>query len=196
NALAGLLAADKKPMQALHCLGTSLSLDRARPAAGAEAQKLLKANKFEAEAKAGAGLGIEAGSRKGKLPPPPEPASSDKKFSSKELFALAAPSVVVVQAGDATGSGVCVAKENVVVTNEHVIRGSDEVFVVPFELDGKEVKRLPRLRARVIFRSEKEDVAVVEVEKGKLKPLAGGGGGAGAGGKIVAVGESGWEGQG
>src|SRR5262249_30982123 len=150
--------------------------------------KLLKANKFEAEAKAVAGLGIEADSSKGKLPPLPKPASSDKKFSSKELFALAAPSVVVVQAGDATGAGAGVAKENVIVPNEHVVRGANEVFVVPFELDGKEVKRLERLRARVIFRSEKQDVAVLEVEKGKLKPLAVASEDAGPGDKIFAVG--------
>lgn len=195
NELASLLVARKEEMMALHCLAASLYLDRANPRTLALARPLLNKHKFDdlakrftALAEEGPGAGADA------LPPLPAPGEAGAKRSSAELYKLAVPSVVLVQAGEGSGSGVCVARSDIILTNNHVIAGAEgDVFVHPFTYKDGELVRLPRVRARVIYRSAVQDVAVLKLEKAlaTLKPLAVVRASPAAGTKVYAIGSPG-----
>jgi S1-C subfamily serine protease len=64
-------------------------------------------------------------------------------------------SVVVVRAGAASGGGVIVSEEGHVITAEHVVRDSDEVFVV--------LRSGPMIPARVVSRSASHDLVLLEL---------------------------------
>jgi S1-C subfamily serine protease/Tfp pilus assembly protein PilF len=190
NGLALLLA--DKPMQALYCLGTSLSLDRVRPATVNQAKALLAKNKFDAEVKKLDALGTEAPIKTG-LPELPKPPAPGKKLAAEELFKRATQSVVMVKTSDGSGSGVCVGKTNLIVTNQHVVGDADSVDVIPFKMEDKTVSRLPKVRAKVIYRDAKEDIAVLSLEKvpATLQAMPVVATDAGPGTKVFAVGHPG-----
>jgi S1-C subfamily serine protease len=196
NELAGLLAGRGQELAALRCLACSLYLDRANPRTQALAQPLLKKNKFEAEATQLARASAEAppsigGEELPRLPKVPAPA---KKFTAAELYKKAAHSVVMVQAGSSGGSGVCVARADIILTNDHVIAEDDgNVFVTPFTYKDKELTKLPKVRARVLYRSAAQDIAVLKLEKASpgLVPLPVAAADLGAGEKVYAIGSPG-----
>src|SRR5262249_31673244 len=106
------------------------------------------------------------------LPVLPKPGEAGARKSSSQLHKLAVPSVVLVEAKPATGSGVCVGRGDIVLTNDHVIaKAEGDVFVYPFTYKGKEMVRLPRVRARALYRSAAQDIAVLKLDKALLKPL-------------------------
>jgi S1-C subfamily serine protease/Tfp pilus assembly protein PilF len=195
NELAGLLSARGEELAALHCLAHSLFLDRASPKTLALALPLLKKHKFEAEAARLAKLGAELpGSLTEELPKLPKPAAPGKALRAAALYKQSVSSVVLIQADGGTGSGVCVARPDIVLTNDHVInRGAGDIFVTPFAYKDKELTRLPRVRARVLFRSAAEDVAVLKLEKAppSLKPLPVAAADLDAGEKVYAIGSPG-----
>jgi putative serine protease PepD len=93
--------------------------------------------------------------------------------SVSEIYAQAAPGVAFIQAGDeatggGTGSGFLLDGQGHVVTNEHVVEGSDE-FVVRFGEDGE------ALDAKLVGKDPSTDLAVLEVDpkkiSGETKPL-------------------------
>jgi serine protease Do len=89
---------------------------------------------------------------------------------------------------------VCVAQGDVVLTNDHVIaRAEGEIFVYPFAYKDKELTRLPRVRARALYRSAEQDIAVLKLEKAPpaLKPLPVLAASPGAGDKVYAIGSPG-----
>ena len=70
------------------------------------------------------------------------------------------------QGGTATGSGFVVDKDGTIITNAHVVEGSDDV-AVRFEEDSEFVD------AKVVGRDPSTDIAVLEVDpdKAKLRPI-------------------------
>jgi S1-C subfamily serine protease len=197
NRLASLLAARNQPLSALDCLAASLALDRANPGTLALAIELLKKNKFEAEArqltKLAEDLPAEAGNPAAELPRLTKPAASSKKFKATEIYNMAVPSVVLITTPKASGSGVCVGKAGFILTNHHVIADGGTIHVTAFTHKDKALVRLPRVKATVVFQSDKEDVAVLKLEKVPkgLTPLAVAAAGPGAGDRVFALGSPG-----
>jgi S1-C subfamily serine protease len=175
--LASLLASQGRDLAALHCLTTSLSLDRADPRTLQATAELLKklnlAGEAEQLAKLRAELPTLGSDRPAPLPRLPRPAAATTRPSAGELYRTSAACVVLVQAGDASGSGVCIGAPDTILTNHHVIARSDNIGVVPFAFRGDALVRRPRRRASVIFQSEKDDLAVLKVEDGPpdLRPM-------------------------
>ena len=114
--------------------------------------------------------------------------------SAEKLFAKAAPSVVMIRAGTSTGSGVCIAENGIILTNQHVVEDNAQgVHVYAYrQLDGK-LKRLPPLEATVLYESADEDVAVLQVANppGSLLPLAMATAAPHEGAKVFAIGNPG-----
>jgi S1-C subfamily serine protease len=174
--LASLLAAEDKDLAALHCLTASLALDRNDPQALAAAQGLLKKKDLIKEAeqvtRALAALPRLAAGRSTDLPQLAKPAPS-RKPPAAELYRTAVGSVVLVQAADRSGSGVCIGDAYTIVTSNHVVEASDSIDVCPFVYKSNVLHRLPRLTATVVFRLEQDDLAVLKLEKvaAELRPL-------------------------
>jgi len=78
-----------------------------------------------------------------------------------DAVTLVAPSVVQVRTLTGQGSGVIVAPRNLVVTNQHVVAGSDRVVVVTS--DGRSVP------ARVVVEDARQDLAILQ-PSGPLPP--------------------------
>jgi S1-C subfamily serine protease len=174
--LASLLAAADKDFAALHCLTASLVLDRNDPQTLAAVQVLLKKKELTNEAKhvtrALAALPRAVTSRAADLPLLPKPVVSQKPLPT-ELYRTSVSSVVLVQAEDRSGSGVCIGDADTIVTSHHVVRGSDSIDVYPFAYKSNALQRQPKLAAKVVFRLEPDDLAVLKLEKGaaELRPL-------------------------
>ncbi|MEV0380251.1 trypsin-like peptidase domain-containing protein [Nonomuraea sp. NPDC050643] len=83
----------------------------------------------------------------------PDPSASLSGLSATAARVL--PSVVSIESGSSGGSGFVVDDRGHILTNAHVVRGSDQVTVVLS--DGS------RLSARVIGEDDDEDLAVLEV---------------------------------
>jgi S1-C subfamily serine protease len=99
--------------------------------------------------------------------------TTTKKPTAAELYRTSVASVVLVQAGDTSGSGVCIGSAAAILTNNHVVAASDSVDVYPFAYQGDTLVRLPKLTAKVILRSPRDDLAVLKldaVSRG-LRPL-------------------------
>jgi len=94
-----------------------------------------------------------------------QPELADK--TSLKLYNEVAPSVVRIETGRSMGSGFAAGKDGEILTNFHVVAGSDEVFVRT--ADGR------RFRAAVTNADDVKDLAVLKID-GKapafLKPLS------------------------
>ncbi len=173
NGLAGMLAEKDKGTSALHCLAASLYLDRANPSTLAQTVPLLKKHKFNAEAETFAKLASSVSSGvTADLPVLPKPGKAEK-LDSADLYRKAVWSVVLIKTSKGSGSGICVGARDVILTNHHVIDGGGEIEVYPFIVKDKSPVRLPMVRATVVYQSEKQDVAVLKLEKAPetLEPL-------------------------
>ena len=174
--LATLLDSQGKDALALHCVTTSLALDRVNPQTLRIAEGLLKKTKLVKEAeqlsKLAADLPHAPPARPLELPRLAKPSSS-KKPSAAELYRTSVASVVLVQAGDTSGSGVCIGSADAILTNHHVVEASETVDVYPFAYKGKALVRLPKLTAKVIFQSPRDDLAVLKLDtvSRDLRPL-------------------------
>jgi S1-C subfamily serine protease/Tfp pilus assembly protein PilF len=193
NSLASLLTAKSQDLPALHCLSASLALDKANPQTLALALPLLKKHHFEAEADQFAKLASSLPAAVSvDLPPLPKPGQSTK-YSAAELYRKAVWSVVLIKTGKGSGSGVCVGKPDIILTNDHVVDGDGPIEVYPFILKDKSPVRMPMIRATVLLRSAKEDLAVLKLEKAPehLEPLAVAAVNPNAGDKVYAIGSPG-----
>jgi S1-C subfamily serine protease len=174
--LAELLSAQGKDLTALHCITASLSLDRANPQTLAMAQRLLKKCNFTSEAeqvaKVLADLPHAAFERPAELPRLAK-ATEKTKRTGAELYRTSVASVVRIKCGDSSGSGVCIGAADSILTNNHVVDGSDTVEVYPFAYKGNALARLPKVMARVVFRAPREDLAVLKLDttSPELRPL-------------------------
>jgi S1-C subfamily serine protease/Tfp pilus assembly protein PilF/DNA-binding beta-propeller fold protein YncE len=194
NALASMLAEKDKEMSALHCLAASLYLDKVNPQTIAQAAPLLKKNMFEAEADKFAKMSSGVATPSADLPKLPKPGEGDaKKLTAAEIYRKAVASVVLIKTGKGSGSGVCVGTRDFILTNHHVIDGDGAIEVYPFTLKDKEPVRMAAVRATVVFQSEKEDVAVLKLEKAPeyLQPLPVAAASPSAGDKVYAIGSPG-----
>jgi len=73
-----------------------------------------------------------------------------------EIYRRAAPAVVEIQAGNATGTGFVIDSEGHIVTNEHVVSGNESVEV-RFADDGEE-------QGRVLATDPSTDIALIKVD--------------------------------
>ena len=166
NQLALLLSTQGKDSSAIHCVTVSLALDRANPQTLEIAQGLLKRHNLVKEAeqvrKLMADLPHAPAARPTELPRLAKPGSS-AKLSAADLYRASVASVVLVQAGDVSGSGVCIGSADAILTNHHVVERSDTVDVYPFAYKGDVLVRLPKLTAKVIFQSPADDLAVLKL---------------------------------
>jgi serine protease Do len=193
NQLAAMLAAKDKGTAALHCLAASLYLDKANPQTLAQTIPLLKKHKFDPEAVRFAKLAASvSGGVSAELPVLPKPGKAEK-LSAAELYQKAAWSVVLIKTGKGSGSGVCVGAKDVILTNHHVIDGGGDIEVYPYIIKDKSPVRMPMVRARVVFQSPKQDVAVLKLEKAPetLEPLLVAGSSPSPGETVYAVGSPG-----
>ncbi len=105
----------------------------------------------------------------------PLPAASDKPVTPRQgqtragaVYASASPAVVSIKAGNSTGTGFLIDGEGRVVTNAHVVDGSDRVEV-RFGADGESIE------GEVRGTDPSSDLAVVEIDPGKapagVRPL-------------------------
>nr|WP_157408647.1 trypsin-like peptidase domain-containing protein [Actinoplanes sp. N902-109] len=74
------------------------------------------------------------------------------------------PSVVTVRVTGAIGSGFVVSKAGYVITNDHVVEGSDGTMSVSFS-DGSSAD------ATLVGRDPESDIAVIKVSRGNLTPV-------------------------
>jgi S1-C subfamily serine protease/Tfp pilus assembly protein PilF len=192
NFLAALLDARGESLTALNCLATSLSLDRANPQTLGLSISLLKKHKFEPEAQKLAKLVTIVRPLVTDLPKLPKPGAS-KKLAASEIYGKAVVSVVLIKTRSGSGSGVCVGRPDIIMTNAHVVGTYTAVDVYPFTLKGKTPERLPRVTGTVIFKSDKQDIAVLRLEKAPehLKPLPVAVANPGPGDKVYALGSPG-----
>jgi S1-C subfamily serine protease len=174
--LALILSAQEKNLSALHCLTTSLALDRANPRTLQLTQELLKKNNLVTEAerltKVLVDLPRAPANQSTQLPRLAKPAGL-KKSSATELYRTSVASVVLIQTGDTSGSGVCIGSADTILTNNHVVERSNNVDVYAFAYQGDTLVRLPKRRAKVVFQSPQDDLAVLKLDTSSrdLRPL-------------------------
>src|SRR5262249_23636805 len=100
----------------------------------------------------------------------PDPAS--RKYSGAELYERAIRSVVLIEAGNRSGSGVCVGRADIILTNDHVVGDAIEVNVTSFSHQDGSLTRRARVQATVLVRSPEQDLAVLKLENpGPLEPM-------------------------
>jgi S1-C subfamily serine protease/tetratricopeptide (TPR) repeat protein len=176
NHLASLLASQEKGLSALHCLATSLRVDRANPQTLKLAQGLLKKHNLVKEAeqltKFMADLPNVPSNRPANLPHLDKPAVL-KKPTAALLYRTSVASVVLVRAGESSGSGVCIGSADTILTNDHVVAKNTTADVYLFAYKEKSLVRRPKLMAKVVFRSERDDLAVLKLDaiSEDLRPL-------------------------
>lgn len=85
--------------------------------------------------------------------PAPSPAAPPASGTLPEAVTQVAPAVVVVRTGGGQGSGVIVAPRNLIVTNEHVVSGADEVQIETS--DGRTMSGV------VVSHNAPEDLAII-----------------------------------
>ncbi|MFE6645602.1 trypsin-like peptidase domain-containing protein [Nocardioides sp. NPDC057772] len=94
--------------------------------------------------------------------PAPAPQGAPPTNATEAAAQRILPSVVQVRAGRGTGSGVAIDGVGHVVTNAHVVRGSDSVNLVL--ADGSSTS------GRVIGSDERNDIAVIATDPGAVRP--------------------------
>lgn len=189
-------------VRAAYCLAVALEVDKANHRTITRLAELLRKARMPAEAETAsrldsAGTGAIGGpapapSPARGLPPLPVPADLPK-LDGEALYAKAAPSVVLVKSPDGTGSGVCVARGDVVVTNAHVVGEAAEVEVQSFVVRDGALSRGTTARCRVAYRSEAQDLAVLLLPPNapRLTPLPVAPSSPRAGTKVFAIGSPG-----
>ena len=176
NRLALILKSQGKDFQALQCLTMSLSLDRANQQTLQIAEGLFKKHDLVQEAEKLRKLMVDRLSasvdRSVELPKLARPNAS-KKPSAAELYRISVSSVVLVQVGDISGSGVCIGSADTILTNYHVVAGGGTLDVSPFVYKGDTLVRQPTLKAKLIFKSAEDDLAVLKLDavSEDLRPL-------------------------
>jgi S1-C subfamily serine protease len=173
HCLRGLAAARGRANDAMgsaHCYAMLLLLDPAdatlleeastvfkKAGLEAESRKLLAKGRASAEAVSGSAPAV-------KLPPLAAP-KSGSVLKGPDLYRQVAPGVVRLQAGDRSGTGVCVADKGWILTNAHVAgETGGTVEVHTFAYQGGKLQPLKALPGTVVYSSAKTDVAVVKLE--------------------------------
>lgn len=123
--------------------------------------------------------------------------SAGTKLTVAALYKKTAPSVVVVSTPGGSGSGFCVGRGDILLSNAHVVRSADRVTVTTFAYSKNELVRQDDVGASVIYVNQAEDVAVLQLDPGKrnLAPIPVARKSPAAGEKICALGSPGLGGQ-
>lgn len=195
--LSQLYGSKSQQHRAVHCLLAALEVDRADPKMIARAAEALTALKMEPEAARVRKFASATGPT-GNTPlaevkdlPPLAVLKDGKKLASEDLYAKSVTSVVVIRTASGSGSGFCVGRGDIVVTNAHVAEGQDEVTIVTYKLTGKKLERNAELKGTVVYYSAEADLAVVKLEKEVLTPLRVSAESPAAGAKVFALGSPG-----
>lgn len=194
DALHDVYAKKNKPMAAIYCLAASLYVDLANPRMLALVPPLLRQNKLDTQEQALAKLlpSLLINPPASNLPALPAPPAQSPKYSAEKLFQKAVTSTVLIKAGGGVGTGVCVGKAGLILTNHHVVSlGGIEVWAYESR-DGKVVRR-EKTAAKVIFRSDRHDLALLELRTvpAAMKPLLVSARNPRAGQKVYAIGNPG-----
>ncbi len=163
--LAHIVAKQEKPLDAAYCYAWVLHLDRENGQYKHEAGPFFDRASVLEQAKAllGGGTGADSGANPNGLPTLAVP-KDHPSLKPDALYRAMAPSVVLIKAGNAFGSGVCLGAPDLIVTNAHVVVGAgDSVTVFAYAYTGRELKRLEPLQATVIYRSQEYDLAVLKL---------------------------------
>jgi tetratricopeptide (TPR) repeat protein len=199
NHLAQLSPKKDGDLAPLYCLALSLYADKASPQTLALAIPLLKNGKFEAEAERWGKLNAgQLTTTASGLPRLAKAEKDGKKSTTTELYKKAVWSVVFVETDKGTGSGVCVGKPDIILTNDHVVAGAEQsVSVYPFIYKDKGPVRMPKLRATILYQSSQEDIAVLKLDKAPdfLEPMPVAPANPMAGERVYAVGSPGLDDQ-
>ncbi|MBA4191655.1 MAG: hypothetical protein C0467_27055 [Planctomycetaceae bacterium] len=195
--LARLYSTRGDKLKAAYCRASALEVDKADPRMIRMLVESLRAAKLDADADSVAKLGTATGTTETAgpvkdLPVLPDPGVGGK-LSGEAVYELVAQSVVVIKTQNGSGSGVCVGRGDLILTNAHVVDAADEVTVLTFTLKDKTLVRGKETKAKVIYRSESADLAVVRLpEDGpKLVPLGVALASPKAGAKVYAIGSPG-----
>jgi tetratricopeptide (TPR) repeat protein len=93
-----------------------------------------------------------------------EAAKGLKAVRPQDLYKNATNSVVLIKAGEDSGSGICVGSNAHVLTNYHVIeRSPQNIQVIPFVMIGDSPKRMTAISAKVIASNQQQDIAVLQL---------------------------------
>lgn len=164
HTLAEIHAARGDEIGEIHCLSAALLADRFNPTTRARLLPLVAARKWAAEGATLEQLPVSDGAafnlRSLVLVAPPADAATR---SAAEIFTCAAPAVVRVQTDENAGSGFCIATPGLVLTSAHVVGRQERVTVQVFVLRDGRIEQRVTVPARVVFRSDAEDVAVLRL---------------------------------
>ena len=195
NSVAAMLGDRDDGLPALQCLLDSLHLDRSNPQTISQAVPIMKKHKFTAEADKIASLssGTVVAVRKPTLPKLAVPPIGGKKMSPADIYQKAIRSVVLIKTDRGSGSGVCVGANDIIVTNNHVVRDAESAEIFTFTVKDKEPVKMSAVPGQVIYRSATNDIAILRLEKSvdHLVPLAVAATSPAAGVKVFAIGSPG-----
>ena len=199
DGLHDVLRRQGEELAAAYCLAEALRLDRANPKVLQRISPLLKKHAFTkelrklSEVKAAGGPPAAIVPAGEKLPKLSHPSGRSRKRPAAAIYAQAAPSVVLIQNDARTGTGFCVGKAGILLTNAHLLRGAEEARVSAFTYARGKLTKLPATFARVIYRSEEQDIAVLRLSDppATLKPLPVASFNARTGEKVYAIGNPG-----
>jgi putative serine protease PepD len=110
------------------------------------------------------GVGGGAGAALGTPSEAPPAAANRAPESLAGVAKKVLPSVVTVHVPNAIGSGFVISQDGYIVTNDHVVEGSDDTMTVSFN-DGSTAP------ATVVGRDPESDIAVIKVSKPNLTPV-------------------------
>ena len=110
------------------------------------------------------GLGAGAASALGAPSQAPPAAANRAPESLAGVAKKVLPSVVTVHVPNAIGSGFVVSRDGYVITNDHVVEGSNDTMSVSFS-DGTTTS------AKVVGRDPESDIAVIKVTKPNATPV-------------------------
>ncbi|HEX4999964.1 MAG TPA: trypsin-like peptidase domain-containing protein [Terriglobia bacterium] len=177
--LADMWSSTGDDLKAIHCLAIALRLDQDNPRIASQALPLLKKNGFDAAvAFASPRAGGDANRRisestSSRLPTLDDPPAKTASLDPSAVYERAAPSTVMIETDEGSGSGVCVGKDGVILTNRHVVRGNAEVKVYTYVYEKGKARRLEAHRAAVVYESQDQDLAILIMDRppATLKPL-------------------------
>ncbi len=171
--LGGILLQQNKEMAAIYCLAASAWTDKANPKTIERLAALLQKNGFKTEAaRFSAGqpsVAVSSGTL-GKLP---APSGRSRKLTATLIHSKSVQSVVLIKVGRGTGTGVCIGKSGLILTNHHVVDSRSNIFVYPFRLKNGKAQRLRSYVGRVVYSDPRGDIAVLKISTppSSLRPL-------------------------
>lgn len=171
SGLASYYLTSNQEQQALSCLANALYLDRQNPDTQQMLVPLLQ--KQQLTDLITLMKPVDTVLTPGKLPALAVPASVTKQYTVAALYEQTVASVVRIQTDEGSGSGFCVGKPDIILTNSHVIGDHLTAQVHLFTYQDGKVQEKETVSADVLYRSPDEDIAVLQLRmpQTKLTPL-------------------------